>query len=80
MKSMNQQQIQVATTSTFPAFTVAALIMLVMKLTAYPALSWWWIGGVFFGPFLILVSVFILLLAFIVPVAIFGAILAAIRG
>lgn len=37
----------------FPVFTAAALVLLILKFTAYPAISWWLIFGVWLAPFLI---------------------------
>jgi hypothetical protein len=46
-------------------FTLAALILLVLKLTAYPAISWWWVFGVFLFPFAFVVGILLLILAFV---------------
>jgi hypothetical protein len=54
--------------SSFPAFTVAALILVICKFTAYPAISWWLIIGVWSFPLLFVIAFFsfILIMALII--------------
>ena len=60
---MTYKQSAVASTapvaiSTFPAFTVAALILLILKLSAFPTISWFWILGVWLFPLILFCCVF----------------------
>lgn len=41
----------------FPVFMAAALTLLILKLTAYPTISWWIILTVAFFPFLFVFSI-----------------------
>lgn len=41
----------------FPIFTAAALVLLILKLTAYPTISWWVILGVWLFPVLLALTV-----------------------
>lgn len=52
----------------FSIFLVAALTLLVLKLTAYPAISWWIIFVVGFFPFLFSLSLIALVAFAFVPV------------
>jgi len=40
----------------FPIFTVAALVLIILKVTAFPAISWWLIAGEWLAPVIILLS------------------------
>jgi len=45
-----KKEIVIKPLSGVPWFLIAGLVLLVCKLTAYPALSWWWIVGIGFAP------------------------------
>lgn len=64
----------------FPVFTAAALVLLILKFTAYPTISWWLVFGVWFAPFLIGLAFLGLIIGVFaiaaIGVVIFGAIAA----
>lgn len=43
---MNKQTQTVKVNLPIPIFLVAGLTLLVLKLSAFPAISWWWVIGV----------------------------------
>lgn len=60
--------------SSFPAFTVAALVLLILKLTAFPAISWWWIIGVWLFPLILALSILGVILAIGLTAIVIGGI------
>lgn len=62
---MNNEQTVNVTTKTMPVFTLAALVLLILKLIGYN-ISWAWIIGVFLFP--IVFGLIILALIFVVGI------------
>lgn len=52
----------------FPAFLVAGLVLLILKLSAYPGISWLWVIGVGLAPLWIGLSVIFIVLGAILLV------------
>jgi hypothetical protein len=73
---MTEKTVVVKYQRVLPIFAIAALILLILKFTAYPAISWWLIFGVFVFPIAIIgafISIlFIITLFVLLLVLIFG--------
>ena len=54
----------------FPIFIAAALTPLILKLTAYPTISWWIILAVGFFPFLFVFSIIAIVAIVFAPIII----------
>lgn|GEM_PF-7036729 len=59
-----------------PIFTIAALLLLTLKLTAYPTISWWWVFGVWLFPLIIGMAALGIILCFGVVLLMIGISLA----
>lgn len=66
----NIKHVTVFSLGSLPVFTIASLVLLVLKLTAYPAIEWFLVIGVFMFPFLFLGAVIIGVLALILLIGI----------
>jgi len=61
MTMTNQENQKVAAVQagsmSLPIFTIAALILLILKYSAYPAISWWLITGVLTFPLVFVLTI-----------------------
>jgi hypothetical protein len=58
MTDESKNNVKVVAGSTFPVFTFAALVLLILKFSAYPTISWGLIIGVWLFPLAIAIAFF----------------------